>query len=210
MGADHRERDLPPYAEGQIRIKSSSLVGRYGFTQSDRPDVEQQLRLEVWRRLPRYDSKKGSLKCFVYWLVEKAAATIIEHRTAEKRHCRRKACSVDAMIDDQEGGLVTLSEAGGECEADRRLGVVRGHFTDRSDLISEVRDFLAHLPADLCDLCRRLLEGQSFTDISRRTGIPRATLYERRDELCRLMEAAGLRKYHPSSAASPRPPVGNQ
>lgn len=74
----------------------------------------------------------------------------------------------------------------------------------------EVRPFLERLPAHLRDLCQRLLDGQSFTDISRQTGIPRGTVYERRDELRRLAETAGLLEYLPCPGASAPPPVANQ
>jgi RNA polymerase sigma-70 factor (ECF subfamily) len=53
---------------------------------------------------------------------------------------------------------------------------------------------VARLRPELRELCERLRH-MTLTEIARETGIPRGTLYERRSELQRIFEDAGLRDY---------------
>jgi|APFre7841882654_1041346.scaffolds.fasta_scaffold388118_1 DNA-directed RNA polymerase specialized sigma24 family protein len=41
------------------------LAGHYGFGRSDQEDIEQELTIEVWRRLPEFNPTRGSLEAFV-------------------------------------------------------------------------------------------------------------------------------------------------
>jgi DNA-directed RNA polymerase specialized sigma24 family protein len=210
MDADRREQQLPCCTVRWIRERARRLAGHYGWGPSDREDIEQELSLNVWLRLPKYDSAEGSFEDFVHWLIKRAVATLVERQMAKKRGQGRRPRSLDIAIGGPEGGTTSASEVMDEAQADRRLGLDRRHFTAKCDLSVEFREFLGTLGPDLRDLCERLLQNPNFTDISRDTGIPRATLYERREELARLMEKAGLREYHPSSGASDGPPVAER
>ena len=55
MGVDNSDDGIDPYAAGLIRFKARQLVGQAGFTASDRNDLEQDLILDLLRRLPKYD-----------------------------------------------------------------------------------------------------------------------------------------------------------
>ena len=59
--ADLLDRD----AWRAVREKARWLVRRGGFAASDRPDIEQELAIQLWRGLPRYDPARGSRHGFV-------------------------------------------------------------------------------------------------------------------------------------------------
>lgn len=210
MGNDPRDGNLPDYAVRQIHVKARKLAGHYGFGLSDQEDIRQELTIEVWRRLPEFNPTKGSLEAFVYWLIKRARATLIERQMAKKRGNNRYMRSLDSPIRGSDGGLTAASEVVDEAEAGRRLGLERQHFTAQSDLHAEFQAFVEHLPADLRELFERMLDNPSLTDISRETGIPRGTLYERRKELRRLMEKDGIQEYHRSSGDSAAHSVDDQ
>ena len=210
MGEPARQWDLPAYAKQRIRIKARSLVGHYWLTWADLPDIEQRLALKVWQGLLGYNPAKGDIEAFVYWLVEKAAATLVEAEVSGKRQADRAVWSIDRPIYGPDGRTTTAAAVTEAADAGRRQGLAAEHFTVACDRAMDFGTFVDGLDSDLRDLCERLLAGQNFTDIHNETGVARGTLYERRDELERLMKEAGLREYLPSSGASGRLPVDGQ
>src|SRR5262245_46018624 len=56
---------LTDYAKTFIRLKARRLIGHYGFTQSDRDDIERELMLDLLARLVHFDTEKGRLVTFV-------------------------------------------------------------------------------------------------------------------------------------------------
>ena len=69
-----------PYVVNLIRSKARQLIGRYGFTQSDYEDIEQDLWADLYHRASDYDPSLASPRTFVN--------RIIEHRTAALRDYR--------------------------------------------------------------------------------------------------------------------------
>ncbi len=59
MGFDKHDHGIDPYAIRLIKYKARTLVGKAGFTASDREDLEQELILDLLHRLPRYDRNRA-------------------------------------------------------------------------------------------------------------------------------------------------------
>ena len=59
MGFDNRYEGIDEYAVRIIKHKARQLVGRAGFTESDREDLEQEMMLDLLRRLPKFDPKRA-------------------------------------------------------------------------------------------------------------------------------------------------------
>jgi len=210
VGEPAREWDLPKYAKQRIRIKAMSLVGHYWLTWADMPDIEQRLATEIWDGLRKYDPTRGDPNGFIYVLVEKAAATVIEAEKAKKRQADRAVWSIDSAINGPDGRSTTVAEVTEATEAGRRRGIAAEHFTGASDRKMAVQAFVAGLSGDLRDLCGWLLAGLDPTDIEHVTGTSRGTIYDRRKKLRRLMEESGLEEYLPASGASTASPVDDQ
>ena len=87
MGFENHYEGIDEYAVQLIRYKARQLVGRVGFTESDRDDLEQELMLDLLRRLPKYNPDRAQRNTFIARVVEHKIATII--RIAESRHARR-------------------------------------------------------------------------------------------------------------------------
>ena len=195
MGFDPDVPQLDDYAIQLIKHKARQLVGRAGYTEDDRPDIEGDLTLDLLRRLPRFDPARASRNTFIARVVEHGVARLIERREAPMRDARRCTASLNDRIEDDEGKSV---ERGDLIDQDTYLKSI-GHPTmPLADQIAQRVDLervRATLTPEMRDLWERRAEGQTFTEISRETGIPRGTLYERMKQLRKLVEDAGLRDY---------------
>src|SRR5689334_8458675 len=73
------------FAGNYIRRKARQLIGKTGFTLSDRPDIEQELAIKVVQCISRFDPTRGHWNAFVATVVERHVATILKSRRARKR-----------------------------------------------------------------------------------------------------------------------------
>lgn len=182
------------YAEKMIRIKARQLIGKAGFTRTDCEDLAQEMRLDLWRRLAKFDAKKARLSTFVCRVVEHKVASIIEARKAKLRDYRRQQCSLN---DSPKIADSKPADRGDMLDQDAtllRTGGANRPADERIDLSDDIRTVLAGLPPELRGLCRRLME-RTPTAVERETGIPRGTLYESIEVLRRRFEKARLKEY---------------
>ena len=92
-----------------IRRKSRQLLGHASLRKSDRPDVEQELKVEVWKAIPNFDPAAGDWKSFVATVVERQAAQLLIRRRAEKRNVNNEIDSLDVLVTDADGVDVPLA-----------------------------------------------------------------------------------------------------
>ena len=192
MGFDSDVPQLDDYAIQLIKHKARQLVGRAGYTNDEREDIEQDLTLDLLRRLSKFDPSRASRNTFIARVVEHGVARLIERRKAPMRDYRRCTSSLNDRIEDDEGKSV---ERGDLIDQDTYLestGQPAVPLADRVALRVDLDRVLPTLTPELRDLWERRAEGQTFTEISRETGIPRGTLYERMKQLRKLVEDTGL------------------
>ena len=183
------------YGERFIKHKAKRLIGRAGFVRSDQEDLEQELRLDLWHRLSRFDPDKAPRGMFTTCVVKHRIASIIESRKAPCRDYRRCQCSLNDPLESESGDV--SAERGDMLDPDAtRLptGGANRPAEERVDLRQDIRTVLAGLPPELRGLCHRLMK-RTPTEVERETGIPRGTLYESIEVLRRRFEKANLREY---------------
>lgn len=115
LGADARSRDrqvaapeIDPFAARLIRRKARELSRHTGFNPSDREDIEQDLLLVLLKRSRRFNPRIAHYNAFVTTVVERYAATLIGHRTADMRAPRQNGVSLNETVDDKDGHCVDL------------------------------------------------------------------------------------------------------
>ncbi|WP_058868173.1 sigma factor [Chloracidobacterium thermophilum] len=194
MGFDKRYEGIDEYAVQIIKYKARQLVGRVGFTESDREDLEQEMLMDLLQRLPKYNPDRAQRNTFIARVVEHKIATIIEARKAGLRDYRLCNCSLNDRLEDEEGGSVERMETIDQEDYLRRTGRLSRPASELRDLSLDVRKAIAKLPPELRELCKRL-DTDTVTEISRDTGIPRGTIYESINKLRAIFEDAGLRDY---------------
>ena len=194
MGSDNSGAGIDPYAAGLIRFKARQLVGQAGFTASDREDIEQELTLDLLRRLPKYNPKRAQLNTFIARVVEHQLASLIEAQKAGIRDYRRCRCSLNECFEDADGRSVERVDTFDQEDYLLRTGGQSRPSEELSALAIDVTAVLEGLPRELRNLCWRL-QAETVTEISRDTGVPRGTIYESIKKLREIFKDAGLRNY---------------
>ena len=194
MGVDNSDDGIDPYAAGLIRFKARRLVGQAGFTASDREDIEQELILDLLRRLPKYNPKRAQLNTFIARVVEHRLASLIEAQKAGIRDYRRCRCSLNECFEDADGRSVEREDTFDQEDYLLRTGAQSRPSEELNRLAIDVAAVLETLPPELRELCRRL-KAETVTEISRDTGVPRGTIYESIKKLREIFKDAGLRNY---------------
>ena len=190
----NRYDGIEGYTVWIIRYKARQLVGSTGFNESDIEDLEQEMMFEVFFRLPKYDSKKAKLSTFINRILEHRIATMIKERKALKRDWRLCKLSLNDEVRLKEGGTVKRIDGYDIEEYLKRTGRLSRSFEEKLDISIDLKILIASLPPDLRILCEGLMT-KNVTEISRDTGIPRGTLYDRIKKLRKLLEDSGLRDY---------------
>jgi RNA polymerase sigma-70 factor, ECF subfamily len=165
MGVRPTEGFDPKVAE-LIRVKVRSVIGRYGFTRSDEDDLAQELSMHVVEQMPKYDPARASPQTFADRIVTNKLASIIGHRTAQKRDRRR------------------------EVPADRAPEPAVADGRDR-DARLDVRQTLAGLPDDLRHVAQLLAE-HTLAEVVRIAGLTRQQVRTVRHRIGQHLRSAGL------------------
>ena len=194
MGSENTYDGIDAYTVKLIKFKARQLVGKEGFTASDRDDLEQELMLDLLLRLPKYDSRCAQRNTFIAQEVEHRIAALIEAQKAGIRDFRRCPCSLNDRLEDVDGRTVERMETLDQEDYLLRTGAQSRPSEELSALAIDVAAVLAGLPPELRELCWRL-RTETVTEISYATGVPRGTLYESIKELREIFEDAGLRDY---------------
>lgn len=185
---DTAHEDLGDYAEDLIRFKARTLAGKPPFCRSDREDLEQELRLDLLRRLPRFDPARASRDTFISRVLDHAAATLLEKARAAKRGNGLLQASLQDLVEDGDGGETERWQTL-PAESSKRVPHV-----SNPDLAIDLGKVLSGLPEEsrhLGELVFRL----GLSEASRVTAVPRATLYGRLETIRLAVELAGLDDY---------------
>lgn len=182
---------LDRFEEWFIARKARQLAGRARFTQSDVEDIEQNNRMDVLQRLPRFDPAKSNRHTFIAMVVRRCVTSILEGRRAEKRNGGRRPQSLNAPICDAEGRAVELHQTlGGDARRPGRSA------EEPRDLRSDVRAAVAALPEHLRPWCEVFTE-QGIREALRELRAPCCRLQRIRAEIRAAFEEAGLADYLP-------------
>ena len=177
--------ELGDYANGLIRSKARSLIGKAGFTVADCPDIEQELALDLLQRLKHYDAAKSKRSTFMALIVKHRMLTLLNERHAacrDWRLCREsldgEAWSGDENAEDGESRINSLLDPSAPTREDLALAM---------DLEAAIEG----LPQDLRELWD-LLADSNLYQVSREAEIPRSNLYYRRERLRAALREAGF------------------
>ena len=193
MGLDHDD-GIDAYAVQLIKYKARQLVGKAGFTWADRDDLEQELTLDLLRRLPKYNPERAQRNTFIARVVEHKIASLIDAQKAGIRDYRRCCCSLNDPFEEDDGYLVERLDRLDQEAYLLRTGAQARPAEERAALALDVATVLEQLPPELRQLCQRL-QAETVSEIARDLGVPRGTLYDSIKKLRKIFEDAGLKDY---------------
>jgi DNA-directed RNA polymerase specialized sigma24 family protein len=170
-------------------LHADRLARRYNLQPADRDDAFQEIALDAWRRLTRYQASRGDLEVFL------GMVTLNQARKIEMRFRRRLACpevSLDTpIVDDGDDGDLTLEAS---LTQDDGLPAVLGNLVDghvRVELLLDLSRAIARLPSEMQRLCACL--AHDTRGIARRAcGLSNTGMYRRIEELRLHFSAFGL------------------
>lgn len=183
MGRPPDTRFIPEDAE-IIRHKVRRLIGRYGFTTSDEPDLQQELAMHVSSHISQHDPARAARGTFVDRIVRNKIANILEHRMAKKRGGRTRPMALDHV---PEGLLLD--------------GHVRSEVID---LGLDMQDALAGLPPELQHIAT-LLTTNTPSEVARALGLTRGQFRQRQEAIKAYLKSHGLGPSDPDQPPSARP-----
>lgn len=174
-------------AEPLIRSKARRLSRRRGFCRTDAEDIEQELRLHLWRQAAKFNPAITSWESFVSFILDKRCVSLLRHRTADKRSPDREACSLNEPVLDKGGRVVARHETIPEAASTpQRL----------RDLERDVSDLRARLS---CEDARHFMDGLVRGGTTNSMGVEldlaRRTAERYYAEISKLFEDASLKEY---------------
>ncbi len=175
--------NIDTYTSKLIRFKARQLMGKTGLGGGDWDDLVQEMWLEVLERMPRFDPQKSKKETFTSLLVDNRISKVLAYRRAAMRYWRF-CSSLNVELTDQEEdvneGIDLLGDDG--CMAEYRGGYRE---QEQAAIRFDVGRILTCLEPELQELCR-WLPFMTMKEISKKTGVPRSTLYAR---LARIRKA---------------------
>jgi len=181
------------FARGIIRRKINQLIGRAGFTEQDRKDLEQELILRLLQSLPSFDPNHAHRNVFTTTVIERYVANILRNKRAMKRDHRRVS-SLHVMVDIGEEDKIEMTQNISQRELDAQRGRHPRSDEELAQLVQDLAEAMAKLPDKLRELAERL-KTETVSEIARDKGIARTTLNESVRRLRRRFENAGLKEY---------------
>jgi Sigma-70 region 2 len=180
---------IHPYATQTIRTHAHRLARTTLIPGMTAADYEQQLALDLWRRLPVYDPKRAGLATFIDRVVRRRVCDFVAAAHTAARCAERQAVSLEAA----DGGERCDGLAERLSTADR----LWGHADDLEHdvgLRHDLSRLIAVLPPALKRCCAILANG-SIGEAVRKEGLHRSSYYEAVSRLRRKAREAGLRDY---------------
>jgi RNA polymerase sigma-70 factor, ECF subfamily len=175
MKSFNQYHGILPYAIDSVRHWAHRLTRHPAFGPSDLEDLEQELMLDLHRRISKFNPEKAGLHTFISRVLAHCAATLIQKATSPKRGGGREIISLNTNITSNKDGhqleLLDMVSSGHELWTDTTPNT-----NDISDIRIDAHLIIQKLTAPLQRLALRLLN-ETVTDISREMGSPRSTLY---------------------------------
>lgn len=192
MESKNRYDGVEAYAVTKIRFHARQLARTGLFHPQDREDIEQDLMLDLLRRLEDFDPSRASRNTFIARVIENCVATLVEAARAEKRGAQFQHDSLQAPVGgDEQSQLVlgdVLPDDGGLWSAHGR------RWDEAADLKRDLSRSIDALPLRLSALCARLAV-DTVTEASRETGMSRPTIYDLLGEVREELLKAGIGIY---------------
>lgn len=157
-------------------------------------DVQQDLIMDVLRRLPKFDSSRAGIKTFVCRLIDFKIASLLKSKDAA---CRGNGCiesSLDDWTHDENGAWAQRGETIDESRGRAHLGAAPRSDQEQRSLEIDIAVVVATLSPEQRELCERL-KTQTPTEISRDTGMSRSAIYQRVVAIRAIFVAAKLDLY---------------
>jgi RNA polymerase sigma factor (sigma-70 family) len=185
-------QDIPPAVRDLILFKVRRQVARRSIRRQDAEDLEQELIVQLLKRLPALNPNKAASLAYLGGVLDRCLASHFRNRRAKKRSACR-TCSLDQYVQGHAGG--TESAVIDQHARDARYGRHARAPQELVELSLDISSVLDVMSAKQRDLTSRLLQGKSKSQVARERGVPRSTQANEVRALQALLARVGLRNY---------------
>ncbi len=193
MDTHRTPQTLDAYAEKLVCCTVRQLINWGTFPESDREDLEQELRLAILTRLPQFDPGKAKLTTFVARVVENRVKDLLRHRQAEMRAVSREGRSLGDAVETNDGAE-PFGNMLTDADRTRRFGQSPLSDEERACLLVDLSRVLDTLAGELRQLCEEL-KTRTVTQIAAERKVQRLTVYQRVWRIRKLFRRASLGDY---------------
>jgi len=103
MSSANKYEDFTDYEVERVRRTARTMVGRYGVSMDDVPDLEQELIIHLWEKKGQYspgNARRCSYKTFISRIIEKKKADILKEKSREKRQLDHRKDLMEAYEEE--------------------------------------------------------------------------------------------------------------
>jgi DNA-directed RNA polymerase specialized sigma24 family protein len=194
MGAKKERADLDRETLRFIRYKAWELAQNSAFNPDDQEDIEQELTLDLLTRLTNFNPERSPRRAFVLMVVANKAASLLEHRLADKRNPDCEAFSLNEVVKDVEDGETGKGELVGADQLDDPALYRYGPSETQVDLQIDLARAVYSLDHSQGALLREL-QTKTVTELAQELGVARGTVYGWISKIGRAFRDAGLGEY---------------
>lgn len=191
MDTLNRYAGLPARTIKRIRYLASKLSRQNAFPGMDREDLEQDLVLDLLRRIGRHDPARASLETFAEHVIDNRVATLT--RPCARLRAERQMVSIDApppSSDNDAGSDQLPDDSLITGNGDAAVASIENELSLRLDM----ERFVATLTPAL-RLCADIMRNGNVAESASKAGLHRSTIYERLAHLRAEAAAIGLHEY---------------
>ena len=174
-----------------VRTHARKLAASRAVPGMEEEDYEQELFLDLVRRLPSYDPSRSSLTTFIGCLVRHQTARLFETGRTIARRREAAMKSFEEPLADGEAWRTFGDSIGEELAL---AAYLEGLGADQLDLRHDLSRFLNSLPPGLT-ACFPVLSGHTLREVARTAGLHHSSVAERLARLRARALQAGLQIY---------------
>jgi Sigma-70 region 2 len=178
------------FAASYIRRKARELSRQTSPWLQDVQDLQQELTLQVLQNQQNFDPTQGCFNAYVKLVVDRDAANFKRDLLRQVEE-RASECSLSSLVSGEDGVLEPLGHTISEDEKDKQRGQTTRPWQEKIDLEHDIARVVHRLPCRLKNISRWLMD-HSPSQVARRVGLSRTTLYELIKRIRMRFAAAGL------------------
>ncbi|HOY63861.1 MAG: RNA polymerase sigma factor [bacterium ADurb.Bin236] len=181
-----------------VLIKAKQLIGKAGYTSEDYDDIVQEMILDIYCRLSKYDPARSTFKTFINRIVEMKCADMLQAGHAANNDLNRRAESLNLIVEQEDGAQLECIQTVSVEELPWNNGAVFAAESDLSDFKIDLQKIMSRLSPRNRTLCERLTR-EHISEICRDSGISRTAQYDHIRQIRKKLQEAGFEIYlgHP-------------
>lgn len=184
---------LHPFDFVTVKRKVSEMIGKAGFTEADRMDLQQELFARLIERLRHHDPDRGHRNVYVVTIVDRESCRMLRAAQAQKRNsCKVTSLQITVVSEDQSER--ELADAISSTIHETRWNRYSRSSDALMDLFLDLQEFTDGLSEEQQKLVKAL-KVNTVSEIAEAMKIPRTTLDYRVSKLRKRFEQSDLKKY---------------